>query len=41
MNETLPAVELYRSRGFRSAGKSDLQRGLDFIPIFELYELNF
>ncbi len=41
MNENLPAVELYRSRGFRSAGKSDLQRGLDFIPIFELYELNF
>lgn len=39
--ENIPAVKLYLSRGFRSAGKSDLQRGLDFIPIFELYELNF
>ena len=39
--DNLPAKRLYESRGFTSAGCWDLKRNIDFIPIFELYELNF
>lgn len=38
--ENLPAVNLYRSRGFTSAGQSELERNIAYIPMFELYELN-
>ena len=36
-----PAVNLYQSRGFTSAGQSELMRNIAYIPMFELYELNF
>lgn len=36
----LPAERLYKSRGFKSAGQRDLERGIADIPVFELYELN-
>lgn len=36
----LPARKLYEGMGFRFAGEKDLERGLDDIPRFALYELN-
>lgn len=38
--ENLPAVSLYKSKGFTSAGKKDLMRNIENIPVFELYGLN-
>lgn len=39
--ENLPAAELYRSRGFVSAGRVDRLREIEGIPVFEIFELNF
>lgn len=39
--ENFPAAELYKRKGFLFAGKKDLKRGIEGIPEFELYELNF
>lgn len=38
--DNLPAKRLYTSRGFTSAGKTDLRPEIKEIPLFELYELN-
>ena len=38
--ENLPAINLYRSRGFTCAGRHELMRNIPYIPIFELYERN-
>jgi len=38
--ENLPAIRLYRSRGFMCAGRHELMRNIAGIPMFELYELN-
>lgn len=37
----LPAQRLYQGKGFTFAGARDLLRGIEEIPLFELYELNF
>ena len=37
----VPAQRLYQGKGFTFAGARDLLRGIDEIPLFELYELNF
>ena len=39
--ENLPAKNLYLSRGFESAGKKEKLRDIEYIPTFELFELNF
>ncbi len=36
-----PAARLYESVGFTFAGERDLKRGIEAIPTFCLYELNF
>lgn len=36
-----PARHLYEKMGFRFAGEKNLIRGIDEIPLFALYELNF
>lgn len=36
-----PARRLYESMGFLFAGERDLKRGIEYIPLFALYELNF
>lgn len=36
-----PAKRLYEKAGFRFAGVKDLDRGIEEIPMFELYEKNF
>ena len=38
--DNLPAKRLYTSRGFVSAGQTDVRPELTEIPIFELFELN-
>ena len=38
--ENLPAARLYRSKGFTSAGKRRDLRDIDYIPEFELFELD-
>ena len=35
-----PARALYEKHGFRYAGDADLDRGIEAIPVFSLYELN-
>ena len=35
----IPAERLYGKFGFKFAGRKDLLRNLDFIPLFDLYEL--
>lgn len=35
-----PAQKLYRHNGFTYAGTRDLERGIEYIPEFELYEKN-
>lgn len=37
----IPAINLYKKKHFTYAGTKDLERGFDYIPEFELYELNF
>lgn len=39
--DNFPARKLYERKGFTFAGEKDLGRGIDFIPRFALYELNF
>lgn len=36
-----PPSALYIEHGFKFVGAYDLARGFDYIPLFELYELNF
>ena len=36
-----PARKLYENLGFSFAGEKDLRRGIEDIPMFALYELNF
>ncbi len=36
-----PARRLYEKHGFRYAGDVDLDRGIEHIPIFSLFELNW
>ena len=38
--DNLPARRLYEACGFSFAGEKDLERGLEEIPTFALYELN-
>ena len=38
--ENLPAEKLYRKMGFKFAGQKDLERGIDDIPEFKLFEYN-
>ena len=35
-----PAMALYEKHGFRYAGDADLDRGIEHIPVFSLFELN-
>lgn len=37
----IPARRLYEGMGFSFAGERDLSRGIEDIPEFALYELNF
>lgn len=39
--ENIPAINLYLKNGFSYAGTKDLKRGIEGIPLFNLYELNF
>lgn len=36
----VPAIRLYEKMGFTYAGTADLLRGIEDIPLFDLYELN-
>lgn len=36
-----PAIRLYERKGFSFAGRGDLDRGIEEIPVFDLFELNF
>lgn len=37
----VPATGLYKSMGFTFAGRKDLLRNIEDIPMFDLYEINF
>ena len=37
----VPAIRLYEKAGFTFAGDRDLERGLEGVPVFSLYEFNF
>ena len=37
----IPAKRLYESWGFRYVGDADLERGIEEIPLFSMYERNF
>lgn len=37
----LPAQRLYEKNGFTCAGEADLERGIEGIPVFVLYEKNW
>ena len=39
--KNVPAISLYKKKGFIFAGEKDLLRNIEEIPLFELYELNF
>ena len=36
----VPAIRLYEKMGFTYAGTADLLRGIEDIPLFDLYEMN-
>jgi ribosomal protein S18 acetylase RimI-like enzyme len=36
----LPAIKLYEKHGFTFAGEKDLERNIEGIPTFKLYEYN-
>ena len=36
----IPAERLYEKKGFSYVGTADLQRNIDCIPVFDLFELN-
>lgn len=40
LKENIPAINLYKSKGFTFAGTKDLLRNIEGIPFFDLYELN-
>ena len=37
----LPAKKLYETCGFRYVGDCDLEKGVETIPLFSLFEFNF
>ena len=39
--DNIPAINLYKNKGFTFAGVKDLSRNIEDIPLFGLYELNF
>lgn len=39
--DNIPAINLYKRKGFAFAGQGDLSRGIEDIPVFDLYEMNF
>lgn len=39
--DNLPARKLYEKCGFQYVGDVDLERNIDEIPVFSMYELNF
>lgn len=39
--DNLPAKRLYEKCGFQYVGDADLERNIEEIPLFSLYELNF
>lgn len=39
--DNLPARKLYEKNGFTYAGDADLERGIDGIPVFSLFEKNW
>ena len=39
--DNYPAKKLFEANGFIYAGDADLERGLEDIPVFSLFELNF
>lgn len=39
--DNIPAINLYKNKGFTFAGIKDLSRNIEDIPLFGLYELNF
>ena len=39
--DNIPAKRLYEKCGFRYIGDADLERNIDEIPLFSLYEMNF
>lgn len=39
--DNFPAKKLYEKCGFTYVGDADLERGIEEIPLFSLYELNF
>ena len=39
--ENLPARRLYEKNGFTCAGDADLERGIEEIPVFTLFENNW
>lgn len=39
--DNFPAKKLYEKSGFKYAGDVDLERGIDEIPLFSMYELNW
>lgn len=39
--ENIPAIHLYKKKGFTFAGTKNLERNIPDIPVFDLYELNF
>ena len=39
--DNIPARKLYEKNGFLYAGDADLERGIENIPVFSLFELNW
>ena len=39
--DNIPARKLYEKCGFQYAGDADLERNIEEIPLFSMYELNF
>lgn len=39
--DNIPARKLYEKCGFRYVGDVDLERNIDYIPLFSMYELKF
>ncbi len=39
--DNIPAKKLYEKCGFQYAGDVDLERGIQEIPVFSMYEMNF
>ena len=39
--DNIPAKRLYENCGFQYVGDVDLERGIEAIPVFSMYEFNF